>query len=91
MPSFCVSNEQLRQFEEDGYFLVPDLLDQEELNLLTKIARTDGYLASESINREDAAGGKTLLAVRNELTDDVYSAIARSRRRLLIDRCRNRP
>ena len=71
-------------FQRDGFVIVRDLLDNEETRLLGQIARADKQLADSAYGREDATGMPVTLALRNELGDDIYSAIARSRR--VVDR-----
>mgnify|MGYP002622977218 FL=1 len=67
-------------FHRDGFVIVRGLLNDEETRLLGQIARADKELADSAYGREDATGMPVTLALRNELRDDVYSAIARSRR-----------
>lgn len=80
MSGFRISEAQAKQFEDDGYLFVPGLLDAEEVDLLGKIARADHEMVSGALDRLDAAGNVTKLALRNELLDDTYSAIMRSER-----------
>jgi hypothetical protein len=80
MASFQLSDTQRRQFQTDGFFIVPNLLDAEEVDLLRTIARADHAAPQEAAGRRDAQGGIIRLAVENQLYDDVYSAIVRSRR-----------
>jgi len=80
MSEFKLTNEQIDQFKADGYLMLPRLFDDEEMDLLRKIGRADTRLASEARDRLDAAGGKSRLALRNDLGDDIYSAFVRSHR-----------
>ncbi|MCC6729641.1 MAG: phytanoyl-CoA dioxygenase family protein [Chthonomonadales bacterium] len=75
-----LTDEQAAAFERDGFVVVPGLFDSEEVDLLSRIARADHGLAQQAINRHDTGGNVTRLALRNTLSDDVYSAVARSRR-----------
>ena len=83
MPRFTLSDNQLVQYHADGFLIVEDLFDAEEIDLLGKIARADRELAQEAVRRRDAQGGAIDLAVRNDLGDDIYSAFVRCRR--LVD------
>ena len=74
------SHPERDAFLQDGYVIVRGLLSEEEVTLLGKIARADQELAESSYGRKDAAGMPVTLAMRNDLSDDVYSAIARIRR-----------
>ncbi|MBI2431905.1 MAG: phytanoyl-CoA dioxygenase family protein [Candidatus Hydrogenedentes bacterium] len=79
-----LTKEQLAQFERDGYVLVENLLDKEETDLLLKIAKADQGIQKGATARKDARGNYTRLTLRNELYDDMYSAIVRSPR--IVDR-----
>lgn len=83
MIPFHVTQDQLRQFENDGYLIVPGLFDAEEMDLLLKIGKADRELATGARDRLDAQGNRSRLALRNELSDTMYSAIVRCRR--LVD------
>jgi ectoine hydroxylase-related dioxygenase (phytanoyl-CoA dioxygenase family) len=71
---------EAEEFQRNGFVIVRGLLHEEEARLLGEIARADQALAESAYGRKDATGLPVTLAVRNELKDDVYSAIARSRR-----------
>jgi len=79
-----LSPEELTSFLRDGYVIVRGLLDGDETNALNRIARADRELAETKYGRKDAAGLPVVLAVRNELKDDIYSAIACNPR--IVDR-----
>jgi ectoine hydroxylase-related dioxygenase (phytanoyl-CoA dioxygenase family) len=70
----------IEAFRRDGFLIVDGLLSAEEASLLGQVARADKQLAETAYGRKDASGAVVTLAVRNELQDDYYSAIARSRR-----------
>lgn len=80
MAHYTLNEQQHRQFDEDGYLIVENLLNAEEIDLLYKIAKADHAYQQEAIDRHDAEGNLTRLVLQNELRDDVYSAIARSER-----------
>jgi len=80
MPAFSPTEEQLAQFQADGYFVAQNLLDSEEVELLRTIARADHQMQKEAASRGDGEGGAIRLLVENELHDDIYGAIVRSRR-----------
>ena len=79
-----VSESEWNQFQRDGFVVVDGLLSLEEVRLLSDVARADKELAESAYGRKDAGGAVVTLSVRNELIDDYYSAIARSRR--IVDR-----
>ncbi len=81
MNSFRIQAAQIDQFEEDGFFIVPNLLDAEEVTLLSQIARADHELQQKKASRADGEGGAIDLVVSNELpSDSIYGAIVRSER-----------
>ncbi|MEX0716740.1 MAG: phytanoyl-CoA dioxygenase family protein [Planctomycetaceae bacterium] len=78
------SSKQLAAFAKDGFLVVPELLDSEEVELLRNIAHADRRMEQEAASRADGEGGAIKLRVRNELGDDIYGAIVRARR--IVDR-----
>ena len=80
MPAFAITDNQIAQFHNDGFILVPEIFDTEEVALLRNIARADQRLMAETAKRLDAEGGVTTLSLRNDLPEGIYSAIVRSRR-----------
>ncbi len=77
---YSPTSRDLAAFQSDGYFIARGLLNASEAELLDKTARGDRELSEKAYGRKDAGGVAVVLAVRNELNDDLYSAIARSRR-----------
>lgn len=74
---------ELAQFIEDGYIIRRALFDADEVELLQRIAKADRELVAESRGNMDLQGNVTRLALRNDLGDDMYSAIVRCPR--LVD------
>ncbi|MDX2037211.1 MAG: phytanoyl-CoA dioxygenase family protein [Isosphaeraceae bacterium] len=72
------SSAQVETFRRDGYIVVPELLDHEEIDLLGRIAHADHALRTRAVARRDGEGGEIRLEVRNDLGDDVYSAVVRA-------------
>jgi len=69
------------QFENDGYFIVRSLLDNEEVQLLSTVSRQEKKFRDGEISRADGEGGSVDLVVKNELpTDTIHGAIVRSQR-----------
>lgn len=77
---FTLTNDRVADFHRDGYILVPDLFDAEEVKLLRTIGRADHRLQQEAMGRRDAEGGTVRLTVRNDLEDNIYAAFVRCRR-----------
>lgn len=80
MPPFSPTADQFARFRTDGFFLAENLFDPEEIELLRSIARADRQMQLEAASRGDGEGGAIRLVVENELYDDIYGAIVRSRR-----------
>ena len=78
MSGFQLTSSQLAAFHEDGFIVIDSLLSSEETRLLGEIARADVALQAETESRADGEGGAVALALRNDLADDIYSAIVRS-------------
>ena len=68
------------QYERDGYVHVSQMFTENEVQLLGEISRRDQEIEAGATARSDAQGGKTVLAVRDSLGDDIYSAIVRCQR-----------
>jgi hypothetical protein len=80
MEQFVLSEAQVTQFHNDGFVIVERLFNTEEIELIRKIAHTDHALTKAAVDRHDLKGNITRLALRNELGDDVYSAVTRCER-----------
>jgi ectoine hydroxylase len=78
------TEEQIEQFNSDGFLLVQNLFDAEEMDLLVTIARNDQRLEQESLKRLDASANTTKLWLTDSLEDDIYSAFVRCHR--IVDR-----
>jgi len=77
---YRVSPRDREEFAELGFVLVRGLLRTDESEALSAAARRDRQMESEATARSDASGAQTVLAVRNQLGNDIYSRIVRSRR-----------
>jgi len=78
---YRLTPEHHEAFQRDGYFVVEDLFDAEEVELLAEITRH--VLASpdpQQLDRHDHDGNVTRLSLRNELNDDAFSATVRCAR-----------
>jgi ectoine hydroxylase-related dioxygenase (phytanoyl-CoA dioxygenase family) len=78
---FVLTSEQTAAFQHDGYLMVRELFDRQEMLGLVATAKADVQLTGGSYVRKDASGAQTRLALRNDLDDaSVYTAVVRSRR-----------
>jgi ectoine hydroxylase-related dioxygenase (phytanoyl-CoA dioxygenase family) len=75
-----LTSEQIAQYNRDGYLMINNLFDAEEMDLLLKISKADRELEQASHSRADAQGGRSKLTLSFVLGSDVYSAVARCER-----------
>ena len=78
MAKGVISEQDVRMYEEDGFVIVRNFLDKEEIELLGRAAREDRVLDQHSFGRADGEGGTVRLSVWNHPTDTIYGAVARS-------------
>lgn len=79
--NYRLTKDDAAAFARDGFFVVEQLLDEAEVDLLRNIARADRELAASRSSRADGEGGAVELVVSNDLpADSIYAAIVRSRR-----------
>ena len=71
---------QIAQFHEDGYLMLPDYFDAEEMSLLLSVAKADHALMDHSVPIKDTAGRLSKLTLWNQPGDDIYGRFARCRR-----------
>ncbi len=80
MSNFRVDAEHRERFNREGYILVSQLFKPTEINLLNRYARADQQVTARATSRADAQGGTTTLSLSNDLGDNLYAAVVRSRR-----------
>jgi len=80
MPQGPLNAAQAAQFHEDGFVIVRNFFDAEEMALLLATAKSDRELLSKGFGLKDAAGKESRLSLWNHPGDDIYGAIARSER-----------
>jgi ectoine hydroxylase-related dioxygenase (phytanoyl-CoA dioxygenase family) len=74
------SKKQLKQYHQEGYILMKNLFDKEEIELLHKSATEDRTLDAQSYGRKDGEGGTVRLSLWNHPGDNIYGMFARSER-----------
>ena len=72
--------EQLSEFQDNGYLIVPKLFDAEEARILHAAAKADKAFSKHAYDLEDGEGGKAQLVLWNKAGEDLWGAIARSER-----------
>src|SRR4051794_554673 len=71
---------QAAEFQENGFLLVPNLLDEEETRLLLDAARADRNMLEHAFGVEDTTGRKSKLSLWNNPGDDIFGMVSRSAR-----------
>jgi len=78
--STTLTAPELAQYHEDGYVLVPQLFDAEEMQKLLAFAKHDQALLAGATGRKDATGQITKLTLWNQAGNDLYGMFSRSPR-----------
>ncbi len=73
-------DEHVARFERDGYVMIENLFDAEELELMIRVAREDRALHEHAYSRKDAQGRASRLSLWNHPGDDLFGMVSRSRR-----------
>ncbi len=82
MPAVDMSltEAEIAQFHRDGYVLRRGLFAPDEVAMLSDAIVNDPAIARNTYVRPDSKGASTELALWNHPSDDVFGAVARSRR-----------
>jgi len=75
-----ITEKQIETYKRDGYLLLKNLFDTEEIGLLKKAALADRELDKRSYGRADGEGGTVRLSIWNHPGNNIYGAFARSER-----------
>src|SRR6266496_1226021 len=75
-----LTEEQVEQFNRDGFLMIKGLFDAEEMELLIRIAKADQQMADKTIERLDLSGVRSKLWITDSLGEDIYSAFVHCRR-----------
>jgi ectoine hydroxylase len=79
MAKGVISDELAAAYAADGFVLIRQMLDAEEIELLSRAAREDRTLDEKSFKKGDGEGGVVRLSLWNHPTDTIYGMIARSK------------
>lgn len=74
------TNDQIADFNRDGYLFVRGLFTEEEIGLLAETARNDHAMDQASSTMDDGDGRDVRLSLWNHPGDGIYGMVARSRR-----------
>ncbi|MEM7476118.1 MAG: phytanoyl-CoA dioxygenase family protein [Planctomycetota bacterium] len=80
MAHFTADSQEIEQFQSQGYYLAKELFSNIETELLSRFARADQQVQAKATSRSDAAGGTTTLSLSNDLEDNLYADVVRSKR-----------
>ncbi|MFN3193540.1 MAG: phytanoyl-CoA dioxygenase family protein [Aureliella sp.] len=80
MSFYCASDADQEHFRQHGYQLVRQLFSSTETQLICDYARADQAITANATSRPDASGGTTTLSLSNDVGNDLYGAVVRSRR-----------
>src|SRR5436190_10077971 len=75
-----LNTKQFEQFSRDGYLMIRELFDAEEMNLLLQIARSDQQIEAHAHERLDLSNRRSKLWITGSLDEDIYSAFVRCQR-----------
>jgi len=78
MTSFALTPTQIQQFQDDGYLVVEELFNAREVELMYKIGKADRERKTWDV--ADTGGGVSKIWLDNDLHEDIFSAVVRSRR-----------
>jgi hypothetical protein len=73
-----LNDQQVRDYQSNGFVLAKGLFDQEEIGLLQRAAREDRELDQHSFGKQDGEGGMVRLSLWNHPGDTLYGMFARS-------------
>jgi ectoine hydroxylase len=77
MSFFQLSDDQLEQFNRDGYLHVPALFDTNESKMLVEAAHGDDAVKGNAFGVDDRTGNPVKLTLWNHPGDDIYGVIGR--------------
>jgi ectoine hydroxylase-related dioxygenase (phytanoyl-CoA dioxygenase family) len=80
-----LTEQQIREFERDGYVIVRNYYNEEEMTKLQNKVFSDNTLYDRAWDKKDASGTVSKVCLWQELGDDFYSMFSRGRR--LADAC----
>ena len=80
MNKLLISDQQLKDFNRDGYVIVKGFYNKEEIQKLQDKAFNDESLYQRAWDKKDASGTVSKVCLWQELGDDFYSMFSRGRR-----------
>ena len=80
MKEFRLSSEQLDNFLDDGFLIIPNLLDAKETDLLLTAASADPMMKENVFDVSDRKGQTSQMTLWNHPGDDLWGMVSRSSR-----------
>ena len=80
MTDFQLSEQQIESYKNDGFVIVKDFLNREEVNKLYSVATEDSTLRQHAFDLNDQAGKKTKLTLWYTPGNDAYGLLTKSKR-----------
>ena len=80
MPAMSLNSQQMEQYSDDGYLIVPQFIPAEQIGLLYRLASEDDTLSKHAFDLNDQAGKKTKLTLWFTPGDDAYGMLVRTER-----------
>lgn len=80
MTNFKLTAAQIATYRKDGYLVVKDFLNNEEVKKLKDIAFADGAMRKHAFDLNDQTGKKTKLTLWYKPGNDTYGLLTRSNR-----------
>lgn len=78
MSTFQLSSQQIESYKEDGFVIVKNFLNTEEVNKLYSIATGDNILRQHAFDLNDQSGKKTKLTLWYTPGNDAYGLLTKS-------------
>jgi ectoine hydroxylase-related dioxygenase (phytanoyl-CoA dioxygenase family) len=79
MPNIVLTPEQKAQYDRDGYLIVSQFFNPEQIVLLYGLATEDSVMTSNSFDFNDQTGKRTKLTLWFTPGDDTYGLLVRSK------------
>jgi len=80
MSQFQLTKQNIADYERDGYVIINNFLEKEEVDKLYKIATGDDTLQKHAFDLNDQSGKKTKLTLWYTPGNDAYGLLTKSRR-----------
>ena len=78
MTSQSLTPEQIQQYNQDGYLIIKNFLNAEEVEKLYHVAIDDSAVSKNAINVNDSTGKRSKLSLWYKPGDDTYGLLTRS-------------